>query len=85
MRLSTDPFFRQLHQRLAEEIDNRTNVLASGGALAFNEKGSRDPISTAMKYQADVSYIEALRSVIELGFEMDHERYGTKKKTEDDE
>jgi hypothetical protein len=40
-------------------------------------------IATAMNYQKAVSYIEALQAVIELGIELDHDRYGGKRKTED--
>jgi hypothetical protein len=76
MTVISDPFFRQMFQKLAEEIDRRSESLSTGSAL-INAKGiGVDVYSTAMKYQASVSYIEALKFVIELGLEMDLERYG---------
>ena len=57
----SDPFFRQLYKRLAEEIDNRIFSLAKGSALALGTGVGLDAITTAMKYQAQVSYIEALQ------------------------
>ena len=72
----TDPFFRKLYNKLAEEIDNRGNVLISGGALAYGNGTGIDATTTAMNYQKAVSYIEALQAVIELGVEIDHDRYG---------
>jgi hypothetical protein len=77
-----DPFFRQMYQKLAEEIEARSNTLVSGGAFIHGNIGV-DAIATAMNYQKAVSYIEALQAVIELGIELDHERYGSKRKTED--
>jgi hypothetical protein len=76
-----DPFFRQLFKRLAEEIDKRAAILISGSALSFSDKGTVDATSTAMSYQKAVSYIEALQSVLELGKEIDQEKYG--KRTND--
>lgn len=78
-----DPFFRKLYARLAEELDNRVNALARGSALVLGEKTGLDPYTIALKYQDAVSHIETLQSVIDLGLELDRERYG-KKSTEDD-
>ena len=72
----TDPFFRLLYSKIAEEIDDRVNALARGSALVLGANTGLDAITTAMKYQAAVSYIEALQSVLELGIEIDHDRYG---------
>lgn len=81
----TDPFFKQLYNRLAEEVDSRINTLASGGAFTHGNIGI-DAIATALNYQKQVSYIEALQQVISLGIELDHERYGggTKRNTDDE-
>jgi hypothetical protein len=81
----TDPFFRQLYNRLAEEIDSRVNACASGAALTFTVNGGVDTTATAMNYQKAVSYIEALQAVIELGIELDHDRYGNRAKESGDE
>ena len=81
----TDPFFKQLYNRLAEEIDKRASVLIDGSALSYSEKGTIDIQATAMKYQKDISYIEALQAVIQLGLELDHERYGKHTSDEGDE
>lgn len=75
----TDPFFRQLYSKLAEELENRKVMIASGGSLTLGEGAGVDIAATAMKYKGDVSYIEALQFVIELGFDIDREIYGTRK------
>lgn len=75
-----DPFFRKLYTKLAEELDNRINILTTGGALSIGDTGSVDIQSTAMKYQAAVSYINAIQQVIELGVELDHDHYGKRSK-----
>lgn len=75
----TDPFFKKLYTKLVEEIDSRVNTLARGSALILGQNTGLDVATTAMKYQSQVSYIEALQAVIELGIELDHERYGNNK------
>jgi hypothetical protein len=76
----TDPLFRVLYNRLAEEIDKRGSVLISGGALGISEKGfGVDATATALNYQKAVAYIEALQSVTDLIVEIDHDRYGGKR------
>jgi hypothetical protein len=80
----TDPFFKQLYFRLIEEVDKRAHVLIDGGAFSFSEKGTIDIDATALKYQKDVSYIEALQQVIQLGLQIDHERYDGKRGTDND-
>lgn len=79
----TDPFFRKLYNRLAEDLDNRVNALARGSALAQGEKPGLDAVTTAMKYQEQVSYIQALQAVIELGVEIDHDHYGKRTSGDD--
>ena len=76
----TDPFFRQLYKNLAEDIDNRVNALAKGAAFIIGANGNIDAMATALKYQYYVAYMEAMQSVIELGLELDHERFGTRNK-----
>ena len=83
--LPTDPFFRQLYNRLAEEIDSRGATLIRGSALAFGEGVGVDAITTAMNYQKQVSYIEALQSVLELGLQLDQDRYGKRTTNDGDE
>lgn len=80
----TDPFFRQLYSKLAEELDDRVNSLARGSALILGANTGIDAVTTAMKYQAAISYIEALQAVIELGLEQDKERYRPKNKEDED-
>lgn len=75
-----DPFFRQLYNRIVEDLDSRVNALARGSALVLGEKTGLDPNTIAMKYQAVVAHIAALQEVIDLGIEIDRERYGTKTK-----
>lgn len=70
-----DPFFRQMYSKLEEELDDRVNALARGSALILGANTGIDATTTAMKYQAAISYIEALQAIMELGLEMDKERY----------
>lgn len=80
----TDPFFRELYNRLIEEIDSRVSTLASGGAFTHGGIGI-DAIATALNYQKQVAHIAALQQVIALGVELDHDRYGKRGvNTEDD-
>lgn len=81
----TDPFFRALYTKLVEDLDNRVTSLARGGALILGANTGLDAVTTAMKYQAAVSYIEALQAVIDVGLEIDRERYGVKTKNNDGE
>lgn len=81
----SDPFFRQLYSKLAEELDDRVNALARGSALILGANTGIDAVTTAMKYQSAISYIEALQNVIELGIQLDREKYGVKTKNNDGE
>ena len=74
----TDPFFRTLHSKLADEINSRVSALAAGSAITLGKDVGIDAVATAINYQKAVSYIEALQQVIELCVEIDHERYGRK-------
>ena len=79
----SDPFFRQLYNKLAEELDDRVNNLARGSALVLGAHAGLDAITTAMKYQAAVSYIQALEAVIEHGLDLDKDIYGNRKTNND--
>lgn len=81
----TDPFLRQLYTKLAEEIDNRITSLVSGSASVLGSGIGIDATTTAIKYHEQVSYIKALQDVIELGIEIDHERYGNRTKDNGDD
>ena len=74
----SDPFFRQLYQRLAEEIENRTEAIINGG-LICTENGTD---FTGIKYREAVAYINALKQVIDLGTQLDHDRYGIRNKND---
>lgn len=78
-----DPFFRKMYKRLAEELDGRRSVLAGGSALSIGEDGRIDAVATALKYKGDVSYIECLQAVINLGLELDREQYGARPQNDD--
>lgn len=53
-------------------------MIAAGGSLTLGKDAEVDVQATAMKYKGDTAYIKALQAVIELGFEIDREIYGTK-------
>lgn len=75
-----DPFFRKLYIKLTEELEGRIYSLAEGSAVTHGAQGLVDAFNTAMKYRADISYIQALKQVIELGLELDREQYGVRTK-----
>lgn len=80
----TDPFFRQLYKKIAEQIEDRISALARGSALTHGHAGLLDVNNTGSKYQAEVAYIQALQDVVGIGVVLDHEIYGTKKDSGDD-
>lgn len=80
----SDPFFKQLYARLADELDSRVDALARGSALIPTSGLGLDAITTALKYQEAVSYIAALQAVMELGLQFDKERYGRRPTNGDD-
>lgn len=57
-----DPFHRALAELLKEEIDEKIDRLARGEAARITE----DTTSVGEKYAARVSWIAALRSVLDL-------------------
>jgi len=77
----SDPFFRQLHQRLAEEIENRAEAIINGSLVCV---GNGIDL-TGIKYREAVAYIQALQQVIELGLQIDHDRYGGPRNKNDGE
>lgn len=69
-----DPFHRELHAKLQEHLEARVNRLVSGGAAQTES----DFASTAEKYAAQVSYIQALREVIQICDDLEQDRFGRK-------
>lgn len=69
-----DPFHRQLHQVLQEDLVRRVEQLATGSAAQV--AGSQE--SVAVKYAAQTSYIKALRDILEKCAELEQDIYGPK-------
>lgn len=67
-----DPFHRRLRNTLLEHRDARIEQLIKGGAA----KSETDTATTAEKYAAQVSYIEAVNLVLDLCMSIEEERYG---------
>lgn len=76
-----DPFHRDLYGALTEEIDKRMTALASGSAV----KVAEDTTSTAEKYAAQTSYIQALTDVLEKCKDVELARYGARPSAADAE
>jgi hypothetical protein len=81
----TDPLFRRLYERIAEDIDNRVNALSKGAAFIIGSHGNVDAMATALKYQHYTAYIEAMQQVIQTIIELDHDRYSTRNKNTGDD
>lgn len=81
----TDPFFKQLHKRLSEELDKRTHAIASGNSLTHGSNGVLSVEATAMRYNSDVSYVQALVDILEMGVSIDKEIYGSQKPVDGDD
>lgn len=64
-----DPFYRELHYRMSAQLDQRIEQLAAGHAKGDAVSG------TAEKYAGQVSYIKALRDVLEICGEIEKARY----------
>lgn len=85
-RIISDPFFRQLHARIIEEVNKRVDALVQGGSIVRGDKGLLlDPVNTATKYQVDVAVIKTYQDIIELGFEIDREVFGVKHNNDGDD
>lgn len=65
-----DPFHRVLAATINEEIASRAEALANGSASRVTE----DVVSVAEKYAAAVSYIKALRNVLEMCQQIESEQ-----------
>lgn len=74
----TDPLLKKLYGRLSDIIDDRANVLISGGALIQGHAGIVDAANTAMSYNGDVKYIRALQDVLDIIIDIDRDQYGRK-------
>lgn len=69
-----DPFFRELYDRIAPEIDKRMVALAAGSAKRI--EGSPDTVEE--RYSAECAHIQALTSVLEIGSQIEHNRHGNR-------
>lgn len=69
-----DPFHKRLYVLVQERIEAYKEQLALGAATAMPE----NKITTAELYAAKVSYIQALRYVLEVCEEVDKEMHGVK-------
>ena len=67
-----DPAYKSLCKQIADEVDTRVYALASGSASLKME----DTKTVAEKYAGEVSYIQALLSVIDICKELERKRYG---------
>lgn len=59
-----DPFHRDLHAVLSQRLDETARDLCLGAARSFEE------------YRAKVAYSQALRDVLEICQNLEHQRYG---------
>jgi hypothetical protein len=69
-----DPFHRSIYTVVSEAIDKRMVALAGGSAV----RTTNDEVSTAEKYAAQVSYLQAMNDVLEWCMEIENDRYGKK-------
>lgn len=69
-----NPFFRELYDQLAPEIDKRIVALASGSAKRI--EGS--PESVAEAYAAQCAYIEAFNEVLKVCSNIEHNIHGNR-------
>jgi hypothetical protein len=76
-----DPFHRQLYNKLDQEIQERVIALSEGSALKITD----DRQSVTEKYAAQVSYIKALRDVLEICKELEQDRYGSRPRQAEDD
>lgn len=74
-----DPFHRALHEKLAILLQDRITRLAQGSASQM--MGSQS--SVAENYAAQVSYVQALKDVLDICEDLERERYGEKKPLEE--
>jgi len=72
-----DPFYRELYARISAQLGQRADQLVEGQAKG-NSVGE-----TAEKYAAQVSYIKALRDVIEMCGDIEKARYPDQSRDEE--
>jgi hypothetical protein len=72
------PFFRQLYNILVEDIENRSQALIDGGCINIGDGLD----ITGIKYRESIAYIQALKQVIQLGLQLDHDQYGIRNKND---
>lgn len=75
-----DPFHRQLYNRISDDLQQRSDAIAGGSASVSAE----DKKTVAEKYAAQVSYILALRNVLELCEDISGEMMGARPGPGDD-
>lgn len=85
MHRITDPFFKQLYEKLQQEIEARVHALASGNSMTHGDNGVMSSEGTALRYASDVSHIRALQDVVGLGISIDKDIYGSKRTVDGDE
>jgi hypothetical protein len=69
-----NPFFLDLHDKIAPEIDRRMILLANGSAKRID--GSPDTVAEA--YADQCAYIRALSDVLEICAGLEHNRHGNR-------
>lgn len=69
-----NPFFRDLYDQLAPEIDKRMQALAGGSAKRV--EGSPETVAEA--YADQCAYIRALLDVLEICAQLEHNRHGNR-------
>lgn len=69
-----NPFFRDLFDSIAPEIDRRMVALAGGSAKQV--AGSTQTVAEA--YAAECGYIQALNEVLEICAQLEHNQHGNR-------
>ena len=69
-----NPFFREIFDRIAPEIDKRMQALAGGSAKRI--EGSPETVAEA--YAAECAYIRAMLDVLEIGSQIEHNIHGNR-------
>lgn len=69
-----DPFHRNLYKVLSEDISDRVEQLVTGSAKKYSDGAE----SVAEKYAAQISYLQALRTVLEKCREIEVDMYGSR-------
>lgn len=69
-----NPFFRELHDRIAPEIDKRMVALANGSAKRI--EGSPETVAEA--YADQCAYLRALTDVFDMCTQIEHNIHGNR-------